>query len=221
MEYEYYLCHHGVKGMKWGVRKKNPYKARMIRGHAGPGRYVGSNERRLEKAKSDLKRLDNGEHLSIGATKKRQVALDNRDRAALNKKISNLENKSEKKGLSDRQKKALKIGATVVATALAAYGAKKLSDYAKDKAFKVAYDRGSAATSKYIKEWDKRNLYPYANDKEAYRAAVKVSDQKLERLISQDINYAKRASKNTISAVKTLLGKNYEMPVAELKKYGN
>lgn len=113
MDYELYLCHHGVKGMKWGVRKKNPYKARIVRGHAGPGRYVGSNERRLEKAKSDLKRLDNGEHLSIGTTKKRQAALDNRDRAALNEKISNLEKKS-----SSTQKKiseeVVKLGKSVV-----------------------------------------------------------------------------------------------------------
>lgn len=41
----------------------------------------------------------------------------------------------EKKGLSDKQKKALKIGATVVGTALAAYGGYKL--YQIDKTNKV------------------------------------------------------------------------------------
>lgn len=85
------LYHYGVKGMKWGVRKLRPYAARVGRGHAGPGVYVGSGKRQLERAKKDLKKLDDGQHLSVGFTKKRQAAYDKRDRAALEKKISKLE----------------------------------------------------------------------------------------------------------------------------------
>lgn len=96
MNDNYELYHHGVKGMKWGVRKKNPYEknpyaARMVRGHAGPGRYIGSNKHKLKGAKRDLDILDKGGHLSIGLTKKRQDQFDKRDRELLNKKIAKLE----------------------------------------------------------------------------------------------------------------------------------
>lgn len=30
MENEYYLCHHGVKGMKWG-RRKQRYKSKVVK----------------------------------------------------------------------------------------------------------------------------------------------------------------------------------------------
>lgn len=74
------LQHHGVKGMRWGVRRK-------VRGHGGPGIYFNK-ERRLEGAKRDLKVLDDGGHLSVGMTKKRQAVLDNRDRERLNRIIN-------------------------------------------------------------------------------------------------------------------------------------
>ena len=83
------LQHYGVKGMKWGVRR--------VRNHAGPGIRVGSDKRKLAGAKQDLARLDKGEHLSIGATKKRQAQYDTRDRKALNKTIAKLEAKIAKR----------------------------------------------------------------------------------------------------------------------------
>lgn len=99
------LYHHGVKGMKWGVRKKqNSYATRNIRGHAGPGIYYGSDKRKLAKAKGDLERLNKGEHLSVGMTKKRQAEYDARDKAALEKKISKLEGNIRRKA----DKKAVK-----------------------------------------------------------------------------------------------------------------
>lgn len=93
------LYHHGVKGMKWGVRK-NKYTARITRGHAGPGTYI-SKKRQLEGAKRDLKTLDEGGHLSVGLTKKRQKSLDARDRAALEKKIAKLDRKKTEKAAAD------------------------------------------------------------------------------------------------------------------------
>jgi ribosomal protein L15 len=92
------LYHHGVKGMKWGVRKKRyGVGARVVRGHAGPGVYVGSKKHQLEGYKRDLDILDKGGHLSVGMTKKRQEKYDRRDRKALEQKISKLENETAKK----------------------------------------------------------------------------------------------------------------------------
>lgn len=76
---EDYLMHFGVKGMKWGVRR--------ARGHTGPGRYA-TRKRQLDGDKRDLETLNKGGHLSVGVTKKRQTALDARDKAVLEKRIA-------------------------------------------------------------------------------------------------------------------------------------
>ena len=138
--YKHEIYHHGVKGMKWGVRRyqnqdgslkpagkkrydndsdqkkvKIPYRTRLMKGRAGPGVYVGTKNHRLSGAKKDLAKLDRGDHLSIGLTKNRQAQLDARDRRILEKKIEKLEGKNTKS--SDKGEKTfetLKKGANAL-----------------------------------------------------------------------------------------------------------
>lgn len=120
---EYALQHHGIKGMKWGVRryqnkdgsltpagvKRYSASTRRVRGHAGPGIYIGGPKRQLAGAKKDLEFLDKGGHLSKGFGKKRQEMYDKRDRAALEKKITKLENKINKTDWSEDARTASQI----------------------------------------------------------------------------------------------------------------
>lgn len=149
-EYENYLMHYGVKGMKWGVR-------RAVRGHGGPGIYVGNNKKKLAGYKKDLKVLDDGGHLSVGFTKKRQAAYDKRDRTNLERKIAKTESKIvEKENMTPEQQKAarrktaLKVGAAAAGTALAAYGAYKTAQFIKNKNVDIQRDRGKAAADKFL-----------------------------------------------------------------------
>lgn len=103
MEYDYELQHHGVKGMKWGVRNKPDYTKRTVRGHGGPGQYT-TKKRQLAGDKRDLEGLNKGQHLSVGATKKRQAALDARDKAALEKRIAKQNVKNERKTMKAQKK---------------------------------------------------------------------------------------------------------------------
>ena len=82
------LYHHGIKGMKWGVRRfQNKDGTRTA---AGKKRYADNNSSKNE-----------------------------------NEENSNSE-QTKKKGLTDKQKKAIKVGAIVAGTALAAYGSYKI-----------------------------------------------------------------------------------------------
>ena len=108
-------------------------------------------------------------------------------------------------------KKAAKIGAIVAGTALAAYGAYKLDKALKNKAYSVAHKRGVEAASKYMEGFKKSNNTP-----EGIRRAGNLG----RYLSEQNHDYARRSSKTTAAAVKTLLGKNREMPEAELWNMG-
>lgn len=106
-------------------------------------------------------------------------------------------------------KKAVKIGAAVAGTALAAYGSYKVSKALKDKAFSVAHKRGTEAAAKYMSGYQQ-------NTPDAVRKAGNIG----RYLSESNYDYAKRSSRTTAAAVKTLLGKNYEMPIAELWNMG-
>lgn len=95
------LYHHGIKGMKWGVRRfQNEDGTRTA---AGKKRYSEANS---SKAKED------------------DV------------------NENQKKGLTDKQKKILKIGAAAAGTALVAYGSYKVYQAYTGSGQKIDPDTG-------------------------------------------------------------------------------
>lgn len=134
------LYHHGIKGQKWGVRRYQTkdgsltdagkkrysrldvvksYGPRIVRGHAGPGIYPGSTKRRIEGYKKDLKLLDTGHHRSVGLTKKRQAALDARDRANVERRLTRLEGKQQFREARKEVSKSRSVGAKLATNILA------------------------------------------------------------------------------------------------------
>ena len=73
------IYHYGKLGMKWGYRKTS----NTIR-----SKRMLTKKRQLEADKKTLDNLNNGGHMSVGLTKKRQEAYDVRDKAMLKKRIS-------------------------------------------------------------------------------------------------------------------------------------
>ena len=103
-EYELYLCHHGVKGMKWGVRKAK----KLVR---TSGRF--------------LKKTAGYASKTIA---KGRVTHPN----GSNKSSTTMKNNEQYKDKVSKAKKAVKVGAAVAGTVLAVYGAKKLNDVLHD-----------------------------------------------------------------------------------------
>lgn len=100
------LYHHGIKGQKWGDKNGPPYLLGAS-SHSSSERKEGTSGW-SNKAKKEYK--------------------------ASKKSSNRYEDNSEKKksGLTDKQKKAIKIGAAVAITVLAAYGGYKIYQNRED-----------------------------------------------------------------------------------------
>lgn len=78
-----------------------------------------------------------------GVRRNRNESISNTKRAS-----KNVDNEARKRKI----KNAVKIGAAVAGTALAAYGAYKLSKFVKDKNVALATQKGKELANKYIRE---------------------------------------------------------------------
>lgn len=98
-----YLAHHGILGQKWGKKNGPPYP------------LSASDHSASEKKAGWRKSLDKGGKSEDNKKRKKRREI----RAP------------EKKGLTDKQKRALKVGAALAVTALAVYGGYKLKGSGK------------------------------------------------------------------------------------------
>ena len=120
---EQYLSHHGILGQRWGKRNGPPYP---LGAEDHSAREKKEHWRRSLSKDSPAKESEKGQ-----------------------KKAESGGGKSKKNGLSDNQKRAIKIGTAALATALATYGAYKLVKYGK---LDGMIERGRAEIDAFLKE---------------------------------------------------------------------
>lgn len=127
------LCHYGVPGMKWGVRKRRDAVSIARAGRRSTQAYAN-----MTSSKAAYQEARKGYRAGTLTRQARNQA------AATYKEAKKAErNTAEAKAhRAAKAKRAAKIGAAVAATALAAYGAYKLNKFVKTKNSQIAAERG-------------------------------------------------------------------------------
>ena len=186
---EDYLMHYGIKGMKWGKRKAS---------YQTIGNRVYSRAARASQKDADNLRK-HGYKAEADAVQK--VADRNRAKASASQKKYDERNTPEAKA---KRAKALKIGAAVAGTALAAYGAYKVDKVVKDKAYNASVKKGNDAVAKFMKTYEGSTEQRF----------------KMQRNLNADVvQTAKNNSSTFARSVRTLKGQR-QFSNAELKNMG-
>lgn len=152
------LYHHGIKGQKWGRRRFQNSDGSLTA--AGRKRYVtvrqaGKNAKQAEKEAVRKLNASSEKHTlhqyskAIKAANKQSRANDK----AYNKQLRE-ERKAERNtpeaqaARKEKAKKALKVGAAVAGTALAAYGTYKVAQYVQSQRSQAAMQKANDYVNK-------------------------------------------------------------------------
>ena len=181
--YDRVLEHHGILGQKWGVRRFENKGGHLTA--AGKKRYDTDEDGNYKKLNSSSK--------SSGTSSEGE----------------------KKKGLTDEQKAKLKkaaiIGGVAVGTALAAYGAYKISESHKEK-----------VTAEAFRKMPKIDDRPIITSKEIGRAKDLLSSGKISETTRSNIQDAlKEVESKTGNVGKSIADSNAYKDAAQLLKYEN
>ena len=144
------LYHFGVKGMKWGVRRnRNTFGTVKGGGTSAPKLpYTVKGGPSTPKLPYTVKGISGKAPKPVGV-------LGNSKRGrSTPKPVGDVTTKKEltPEQKTAKRKKALKVGAAVVGTALAVYGAKKLNDYVRNKNTEILMRQGKERIDAYFAE---------------------------------------------------------------------
>ena len=199
--YDDVLEHHGILGQKWGVRRFESSSGHLTA--AGKNRY-NSVDGKYQKVKKVTAALTDPMRNAKGGPVKDNVERENNLRRKYGKKttfennqeyIKPVEDSSrkanssdtkptEKKGLTDKQKKMIIAGAAVVGTAVAAYGGYKLYQLNEKAKEGLSEDLHKKAVRNIV---DGRNMETFGDSLVGPDGIYKPS-------LQRDYNYAKGMS---------------------------
>lgn len=173
------LYHYGVLGMKWGHRKARPVAT------GARATYKSQKAKAKAEWKAAAKKYGISNTKAANAAYERAADKYNADVKSAKKAYKNSD---EYKARVAKRKKALKVGAAVAGTALAAYGAYKLSKYVKDEAAKKSYELGKKyANDKFFSKLDnsfigKQSVSEYQHLMTAGRKTLANTDKRTEKV---------------------------------------
>lgn len=168
----YELQHHGVKGMKWGVRKRYITAAQSQRNASRAANEARKNSIAESRASGD-KGMGSFARANRKALNAKRQAYS---QSIANDKEHNRQLRAEKKAAANtpeakaaRRKTAMKVAAAATATTLAAYGAYKVSETIKNKAAVRSYESGKRVANIYLNERGNsttyRDIMKYTSDR--------------------------------------------------------
>lgn len=153
------LYHYGVKGMKWGHRKAH-YTSEAGQRYADAKAKYKSAKKAYSKSFDSAYGYSQRHYIGQFINKKTKAESDRRWNDAYKKvKASDKAKKKYKDAKKEykqsdeykvKREKALKVGAAVAGTALAAYGAYKLNEYVKNENTRLMTIKGHEAAEEYL-----------------------------------------------------------------------